>query len=121
MVRLTPRRRNIITGLVSLVLLFASITVGIKWSFGYFDDVYTLAGTFDHAGQGLQHGSDVKVRGVNVGQVQSVSLVDGRAKVVMEIHHSTNVPTTATATVRAKTLFGEKFVDLAPGEGELNG
>ena len=95
--------------------------VGVSYSFGYYDDVYPLKASFANAGQGLQHGSDVKVRGVNVGKVQSVKLEDGRALVTMEIHHSTKVPTSATATVRPKTLFGEKFVDIAPGDGEGKG
>src|SRR4029079_2192575 len=77
-----------------------------------------MKASFANAGQGLQHGSDVKLRGVNVGKVQSVKLEDGRALVTMEINHSTKVPTSATATVRPQTLFGEKFVDIETGSGE---
>ena len=119
--RLTTRVRNIVSGLIALVLLSCAVIVGVNYSFGYFDDVYPLKASFANAGQGLQHGSDVKVRGVNVGKVQSVKLEDGRAVVTMEINHSTKVPTSATATVRPKTLFGEKFVDIAPGDGEGKG
>jgi phospholipid/cholesterol/gamma-HCH transport system substrate-binding protein len=120
-VRLTIRTRNIVSGLIALVLLSSAAVVGVKYSFGYYDDVYPLKASFANAGQGLQHGSDVKLRGVNVGKVQSVKLQDGRALVTMEINHTTKVPTTATATVRPKTLFGEKFVDIAPGDGEGKG
>jgi phospholipid/cholesterol/gamma-HCH transport system substrate-binding protein len=120
-VRLTTRTRNIVSGLIALVLLSSAAVVGVKYSFGYFDDVYPLKASFANAGQGLQHGSDVKLRGVNVGKVQSVKLADGRALVTMEITHSTKIPTSATATVRPKTLFGEKFVDIAPGSGEGTG
>jgi phospholipid/cholesterol/gamma-HCH transport system substrate-binding protein len=120
-VQLTTRNRNIISGLIALVLSFATIVVGVKYSFGEFDDNYVLKASFANAGQGLQKGSDIKVRGVNVGKVRSVKLVDGRALVTMEISHSTKIPTTATATVRPKTLFGEKFVDVALGAGEGKG
>ena len=119
--QLTTRNRNIVTGLIALVLSFGMIVVGVKYSFGEFDDVYPLKASFANAGQGLQKGSDVKVRGVNVGKVQSVKLVNGRALVTMQINHGTKIPTTATATVRPKTLFGEKFVDVALGEGEGKG
>ena len=119
--QLTTRNRNIISGLIALVLLFSAITVGVKWSFGAFDDVYPLNASFDAAGQGLQKGSDIKIRGVNVGKVSTVKLVDGRALVTMELSRATKVPITAIATVRAKTLFGEKFVDVDPGPGETTG
>ena len=119
--QLTTRNRNIITGLIALVLLSGAIVIGVKASFGEFDDVYPLKATFAKAGQGLQKGSDVKIRGVNVGKVQSVKLVDGHALVSMQINHATKIPTTATATVRPKTLFGEKFVDVALGDGEGKG
>ncbi|HEV3227672.1 MAG TPA: MlaD family protein [Acidimicrobiales bacterium] len=109
------------SGLIALVLLFSTIVIGVKASFGEFDNVYVLKASFVNAGQGLQKGSDIKIRGVNVGKVRGVRLVDGQALVTMEINHSTKVPTNATATVRAKTLFGEKFVDVAPGDGEGRG
>ena len=118
---LTIRNRNIISGLIALVLLFSAIVVGVSASFGAFDDTYLLTGSFDAAGQGLQKGSDVKIRGVNVGKVTKVDLVDNRALVTMDINASNKIPETATATIRAKTLFGEKFVDIAPGSGEAAG
>jgi phospholipid/cholesterol/gamma-HCH transport system substrate-binding protein len=120
-VELTTRNRNIISGLIALVLLFSAITIGVSSSFGAFDDTYILKGSFDAAGQGLQKSSDVKIRGVNVGKVAKVDLVDGRALVTMDIKSANRIPESATATVRAKTLFGEKFVDILPGKGEASG
>jgi phospholipid/cholesterol/gamma-HCH transport system substrate-binding protein len=120
-VQVTTRNRNVISGLIALVLLFSAITIGVSASFGAFDDTYILKGSFDAAGQGLQKSSDVKLRGVNIGKVAKVSLVDGRALVTMDIKSSNKIPYTATATVRAKTLFGEKFVDIEPGSGEATG
>jgi phospholipid/cholesterol/gamma-HCH transport system substrate-binding protein len=95
--------------------------IAVQWSFGYYDDTYRLTGTFDAAGQGLQSGSDVKVRGVNIGHVAGVELVDGRALVKMDIDAGERVPASATAIVRPKTLFGEKFVDVVPDGGEEDG
>jgi virulence factor Mce-like protein len=114
MFELTTRRRNIISGLIALVLLTSAIVIGVSQAFGVFDGGYKLQASFDAAGQGLIKNSDVKIRGVNIGKVESVRLVDGRALVTMTINDGQKVPTSTTAIVRAKTLFGEKFVDLTP-------
>jgi phospholipid/cholesterol/gamma-HCH transport system substrate-binding protein len=109
---LTLRRRNMLIGAIALLLLASSITVGVKAAFGAYAGGYHITGSFDAAGQGLLPGSDVKVRGVNVGSVRKVRLVNGRALISMRIHGDQKVPTDAKAVIRAKTLFGEKFVDL---------
>ena len=49
--------------------LVGATTVGVKCAFGAFDGGYELVADFDAAGQGLIEGSDVKVRGVNIGHV----------------------------------------------------
>ena len=109
---LTQRRQNIISGSIALLLLVSATTVGIKSAFGAFDGGFIVSGSFDAAGQGLLPGSDVKVRGVNVGSVRSIRLEDGRAEIRMRIQDGERVPRDAVARIRAKTLFGEKFVDL---------
>jgi phospholipid/cholesterol/gamma-HCH transport system substrate-binding protein len=53
--------------------------------------------------------------------VTSVHLVDGEAQVRMALHQDQKVPTDASATIRPKTLFGEKFVDIDPGGNEARG
>ena len=63
----------------------------------------------------------MKVRGVNIGQVRSIELVDGEALVKLRIKDGEQVPTDATAVIRPKTLFGEKFVDIDPGPAEASG
>jgi phospholipid/cholesterol/gamma-HCH transport system substrate-binding protein len=39
----------------------------------------------------------------------------------MEIHDGDRIPVDAKATIRPKTLFGEKFVDIDPGRTEAEG
>lgn len=117
----TERNRNMVSGAIGVVLLVGMVTIGIKASFGAFDTGYELRGTFAAAGQGLLSGSDVKIRGVNVGEVKDIRLVDNRAVITMRIEHGTKVPETVQAVIRPKTLFGEKFVDLLPGEDEGTG
>jgi virulence factor Mce-like protein len=118
MIKVTERRRNVLTGAISLLLVIGLGTIGIKSAFGAFDGGYQLVATFDSAGQGLIEGSDVKIRGINVGEVDNVHLVDGRAQVRLKMKDSERVPRSAEAVVRPKTLFGEKFVDVVPGDLE---
>lgn len=117
---LTLRRRNIISGLIALVLVTATMVIGVARSFGAFDSTYLLKALFDTAGQGLQKGSDVKLRGVNIGTVRSVELSGTSALVSMDIQSSQRLPVTSSLTVRPKTLFGEKFVDVDPGADEAS-
>ncbi len=117
----TERNRNMISGAIGMVILFALISVGIKASFGAFDGGYRIQGSFAAAGQGLLAGSDVKVRGVNIGEVAKIELVDNRALITMRINDGRDLPVDSQAVIRPKTLFGEKFVDVIPGDSELTG
>lgn len=121
MLSLTARRQHILTGAIALVVFVAVVTVGVKGAFGAFDGGYELTGSFDAAGQGLLPGSDVKVRGVNIGEVRSIELVDGDALLTLRIRDGEKIPVDATATIRPKTLFGEKFVDVDPGAAPADG
>src|SRR3546814_21005407 len=82
---------------------------------------YELSGRFDAAGQGLLPGSDVKVRGVNIGEVDGIRLVDGAAEVTLRIHDGEQVPVDATAIIRPQTPFGDKYVDIEPGDADESG
>lgn len=120
--KLSTRRRHIISGLCALVFVVGVGAVGIRWAFGFYDDGYEVVAEFAAAGQGLVEDSDVKIRGLDVGHVESIELVDGRARVTMFIDGDRGVPARSSSfTIRPKTLFGEKFVDVAPGPDEADG
>jgi virulence factor Mce-like protein len=88
----------------------------VTFAYGGYDDHYELVGDFPRAGQGLTNGSDVSYRGVDVGEVASVDLVDRQARVTLHMDPDFRVPEDARFVVRPKTIFGEKFVDLTfPG------
>lgn len=102
-------------GAVTLILFAAAVYIGVLYTNGdRFKNLHSLYATFDAAGQGLQAHSDVKIHGVTVGTVKSVTLVEGQARVKMEIDSNQRVPRNSTAAVKPKTLFGEKFVDIEP-------
>lgn len=106
-------KRKGLFGFLATAIAFALVWVGVTFAYGGYDDHYTLVGDFPRAGQGLANGSDVTYRGVDVGEVGSIELVDRQARVTLQMDPDFRVPPDATFTVRPKTVFGEKFVDVA--------
>jgi phospholipid/cholesterol/gamma-HCH transport system substrate-binding protein len=117
----SERTFRILAGIVTLIFLLSATVFGVSAANGSLRDVYHLDASFASAGQGLISQSDVKVHGVNIGRVNGVKLRDGRALVRLEIDSSEKIPVSAKATIRPKTLFGEKFVDIDPGPNEDSG
>jgi virulence factor Mce-like protein len=104
---------------VVVCLLGISIAaVSIRGAYGAFADRRPLVARFEHAGQILTPGSNVKYRGVNIGRVDSVRLVDRMAEVRLSVNREIDVPKNVVATVQPKTLFGEKFIDLDFPDGQ---
>lgn len=80
---------------------------------GFFRPGFEVTGEFERAGQLLRSGSDVKLRGVLVGEVTRIRVTDeGTARVAMRIFPDQDIPANVNAAIRAKTLFGEKLVEL---------
>lgn len=66
----------------------------------------------------LAQEADVRIAGVNVGKVKSKSLEPGARRTLVEIELKSNfapIPKDSRAVLRQKTLFGESYVELAPG------
>jgi phospholipid/cholesterol/gamma-HCH transport system substrate-binding protein len=118
---MSERTFRILAGLVTLIFLMSATVFGVMVANGALRDVYQLNASFAAAGQGLMQQSDVKIHGVNIGKVSGVKLENGRALVRMEIDQGEQVPVNSRAIIRPKTLFGEKFVDIDPGDQELEG
>jgi phospholipid/cholesterol/gamma-HCH transport system substrate-binding protein len=116
------RNHQAVVGLVSLVVLAMLTTFGVKYAFGAYDPGYDLTARFEGAGQNLDTESVVKLRGVDVGRVESIELGDDeRAVVRVRIEPDVEVPESAVAVIRPISIFGPKFIDLIPGPGEGGG
>ena len=116
------RNHQAAVGLVGILLLALLGTYGVRYSFGAYEPGYDLTARFDGAGQNLDTQSVVKLRGVDVGQVESISLGDDdRAEVQLRIEPDVDVPESAVAVIRPISIFGPKFIDLIPGPGEGEG
>ena len=101
---------------VSLAVLFGLVfgTVSlVRLANGDFAGDYALSGTFPRAGEGLNPGSAVVFRGVQVGRVSTISLEHNLAQITVLIEPSFKVPSTATATVQPVNLFGAEQVSIS--------
>jgi phospholipid/cholesterol/gamma-HCH transport system substrate-binding protein len=101
---------------VSLAVLFGLVfgTVSlVRLANGDFAGDYKLSGTFPRAGEGLNPGSAVVFRGVQVGRVSTISLEYNLAHITMLIEPTFKVPSTATATVQPVNLFGAEQVSIS--------
>ena len=76
---------------------------------------YPAAAVFSNCGQGLREGGDVKERGVLVGRIELIRrLENGRCRVNLALFPDSikMIPENVGAQVRAKTVFGEKWVEI---------
>lgn len=70
---------------------------------------------FGTCGQGLREGGDVKTRGVLIGRINGIERLDGgecSVSLALFPDKADTVPGNVGAQVRAKTIFGEKWVEL---------
>ncbi len=80
---------------------------------------YRVDMKFDEASQ-LAVESDVRISGVSVGKVKAIELSDdGLADATIEINPKfAPIPSDTEAILRQKTLLGETYVELTPGDAD---
>jgi phospholipid/cholesterol/gamma-HCH transport system substrate-binding protein len=77
-----------------------------------------VVATFDEVG-GLKPRAQVVVGGVKVGLVRSIELTpDFRARVVLDVDESLQIPTDSTAEILTQGLLGDQYVAIQPGAEE---
>mgnify|MGYP003604353081 FL=1 len=98
-----------------IAVLFLCLKVADIRSIGS-DPTYRISADFDNIG-GLKSGSPVKVGGVVIGRVSSISLDKNYSpRVEMDIDQKYNqIPSTSTLAIRTSGLLGEQFLALNIG------
>jgi virulence factor Mce-like protein len=98
--------------LLAVLALFVTVTVAV-YRKAFTPAVHVTLHT-DHVGNQLAPGADVKVRGLMVGTVSSISSTgDGAALRLDLVPDKVHLlPSNVTAQLLPKTLFGERYVDL---------
>ncbi|MFN2526047.1 MAG: MCE family protein [Actinomycetota bacterium] len=111
------RYRHALVGLIAVGLIGALVWLtGITLTGRALGkDVRLAFAEFTNCGQGLRTGGDVKLRGVLVGRIGDISReVGGNCRVEMELfpNQLSVIPANSGAQIRAKTIFGEKWLEL---------
>jgi phospholipid/cholesterol/gamma-HCH transport system substrate-binding protein len=92
------------------VLAFLSLKVGALGNFG--DELRASVELADAAG--LTEGAEVKVAGVAVGSVISLRVEHDKAVAELKVRRDVNLRQDVRVQVRARSVLGEKFVELRP-------
>jgi len=113
------KKIELMVGAFILIGVAAILMLGLKVAnsqLGGSSESYELVAKFSNIG-GLKVRSSVKVGGVVVGQVTSISLDnDFSPKVIMEINSDFNqFPDSSSVAILTSGLLGEQFVGLTPG------
>lgn len=118
-----PLRSRFVLGCNVLVLLVALAATGLASAAGEFDDGLDVRVRFpDGVGMGLDHYSDVRVRGVSVGSVRGIELQpSGQVEVELRLDPTVQVPASVEASVEPLSVFGPRFIDLVPPEPVTDG
>lgn len=99
---------------VVLVVLAAWAIMETLGGLQLFQGGYHVSALFDTAHE-LKVGDKVKMAGVDIGQVEGISLAQGKAKVTMKLQPGAVVKTDSTATIKFAGLMGQNFVSITFG------
>ena len=108
---MTARRRSRQVLLVVLAVLLA-----FGAGFAVRQNVFapqTITAYFSSA-TGLYPGDEVRIAGVRVGTIRSITPQPDRAAVTLEVGHQVRVPADAKAVMIAQNLVAARYVQLAP-------
>jgi phospholipid/cholesterol/gamma-HCH transport system substrate-binding protein len=94
---------------IALIVWFCIATYA-----GMFTKSVTVLLRTDHVGNQLQTQSDVKVRGLIVGEVSAITSTGDGAQLALALQPDkvNLIPSNVSAQLLPKTLFGERYVDL---------
>jgi virulence factor Mce-like protein len=114
------RERNPVPiGIVGLVVIALLLAIGLNADkLPFLSGGHTVYAQFSDAA-GLQKGNDVRIAGVLVGKVTSVSLDGNHVKVGMRVSGGRTIGTGTHADIKIETLLGQMYVALTPaGSGK---
>lgn len=110
--RAVTKRRSL--GVLLLVIIVALLSLSVAFYKKVFTDTTDVTLQTDSIGNQLQPQSDVKLRGIIVGEVRSVSSRGDGAEIELALKPDMTdlIPANVSAQLIPKTLFGERYVAL---------
>ncbi|MDN5857707.1 MAG: MCE family protein [Pseudonocardia sp.] len=108
--------RLVLQGLAFVTVIALLVGLSIAHYAGVFSASVPVLLKADHAGTQLNERADVKVRGLIVGSVESITTTGDGAEILLGIDPDKidQIPQNVTARLIPKTLFGERYVALEP-------
>ncbi len=103
----------VLAGLICLGYL--AIRLGKLDAFG--NSGYVVYADFANVA-GLRRGDTVEIAGVSVGRVDSMALVEDRARLTLRINPGVVIEEDAIASARSRGLIGDKFIAISPGASD---
>lgn len=117
--------KRILQGAALVLVIVGLIGLTIANYQGAFDDGVPVTLKVERAGQQLNVRSDVKVRGLIVGEVASITTTGAAqgadVQLLLDRELVDQIPAGVSAVLLPKTLFGEKFVQLVYPPGVTPG
>ena len=100
-----------------LFLCYVYVSVDTKI---FKSDSFQLYARFDNV-DGIVTGSKVKLSGVDIGTVKSISLDDDNlyALVIMSFNKNFNFPDDTEASVQVEGLLGGSYISILPGGSDI--
>ena len=108
---------EVIVGGVVLAAAIGFLTYTMSTTgFGARGDTYDLTASFRSI-EGITAGTDIRLSGVKIGTVSSVSLNTDtfRGDTVFAIQNETVIPDDSAAVIASEGLLGGNFVEIVPG------
>jgi phospholipid/cholesterol/gamma-HCH transport system substrate-binding protein len=96
-----------LSALITSIVLFSLLDIETHPTVGYYADFTDVSG--------LQAGDTVRVAGVEVGKIGSVSVYRTVARVSFSLETSQHITTTTRAAIHFANLLGELYLDILPG------
>jgi phospholipid/cholesterol/gamma-HCH transport system substrate-binding protein len=115
--------RHRFLGIAFIVVLTAALSMSVLQYKKAFTPVTWVTLRADHTGAQILEGAEVKLRGVVVGDVRTISS-DGKnatLRLALNPAMADQIPRDVSARLLPKTLFGERYVALVPAEGPSAG
>ncbi|MFJ8311364.1 MULTISPECIES: MCE family protein [unclassified Streptomyces] len=104
-------RRRALTIVAALAVIAAAVLGGLRVFAG--PGGKRITAYFDHA-VGVYPGSDLRILGVKVGEVDSVTPQGKQVKIVVTLDRGVRVPKDARAAIVSPSVVADRYVQLAP-------
>ncbi|MBT0566572.1 MlaD family protein [Williamsia sp. CHRR-6] len=110
-----------VIGLITVAVVIAAAVPLTVYARGGFDDRVTVQAVTDQIGDGLTGGGDVKFRGLIVGRVDTVRVIDGgrRQEITMSIDAAAAhaIPDEVSAVYQPSNILGVTGIELKAAAG----